>query len=459
MSDGYDDDARGLEHTAGSVADAVAGRGPQSGREPQMWKFFVLSAVGIFMFFVPVTIGERSTIPLDHMVSWLRENVPSVLPYYALLLLAGGAAYPFVTKTWRRDTTTTVFSVFRVVGLLVGVLLIFEVGPAWLFEDDMGPFLLNALVIPVGLLVPIGAVFLALLVGYGLMEWVGVMVRKFMVPVFRTPGRSAVDAVASFVGSYSLALLITNRVYLEGKYNRREALTIATGFSTVSATFMIVVAGALDLMEHWSLYFWSTLVITFLVTAVSVRVWPLRHEPAEYAPGATPQPEVDHEGNIFAAAWRAAKGTVADDPGVPQTIWANFKDGVAMAMAILPSILSVGLLGLVLAEYTPVFDLLGYLFYPITWVMQIPEPLLVAKAAALGVSEMFLPAALVTGSAMSVKFVVAVVCVSQVIFFSAMVPSLLGTQIPISIPRLLVIWFVRVALSLVITIPLALWLF
>ena len=424
-----------------------------------MWKFWVLSAIGIFMFFVPVTIGERNTIPLDHMVGFLRDTIPGALPYYALALIVAGAAYPWVSGTWRRNRTTLVFSVFRVIGLVVGVMLVFEVGPAWLFEPDMGPFLLNSLVIPVGLLVPIGAVFLAMLVGYGLMEWVGVIVRPFMVPVFRTPGRSAIDAVASFVGSYSLALLITNRVYLEGKYNRREALTIATGFSTVSATFMIVVANALDLMGHWTLYFWSTLVVTFVVTAVSVRVWPLRSEPDEYAPGVTPRPEQDHEGSRFAAAWRAAKGTVAADPGVGRTVVANFRDGLLMAMAILPSILSVGLLGLVLAKYTPVFDWLGYLFYPITWTLQIPEPLLVAKAAALGISEMFLPAALVTESVMSVKFVVAVVCVSQVIFFSAMVPSLLGTQIPISIPRLLAIWFVRVALSLILTIPLAIWLF
>lgn len=428
-------------------------------RRGAMWKFWVLSAIGIFMFFVPVTIGERSTIPLDHMVSYLRDTVPAALPYYALALIVAGAAYPWVSGTWRRNRTTTVFSVFRVIGLVVGVMLVLEVGPAWLFEPDMGPFLLNSLVIPVGLLVPIGAVFLAMLVGYGLMEWVGVMVRPFMVPIFRTPGRSAIDAVASFVGSYSLALLITNRVYLEGKYNRREALTIATGFSTVSATFMIVVANALDLMGHWTLYFWSTLVITFLVTAVTVRIWPLRGEPDEYAPGVTPQPEQDPEGSRLAAAWRAARGTVAADPGVGRTVLANFRDGLLMAMAILPSILSVGLLGLVLAKYTPVFDWMGYLFYPITWALQIPEPLLVAKAAALGISEMFLPAALVTESAMSVKFVVAVVCVSQVIFFSAMVPSLLGTQIPISIPKLLAIWFVRVALSLILTIPLALWLF
>ena len=63
-----------------------------------------------------------------------------------------------------------------------------------------------------------------------------------MRPLWKTPGRSAIDAVASFVGSYSLALLITNRVYKEGKYTTKEATIIATGFSTVSATFMIIIA-------------------------------------------------------------------------------------------------------------------------------------------------------------------------------------------------------------------------
>lgn len=52
-----------------------------------------------------------------------------------------------------------------------------------------------------------------------------------------------------------MGLLITNRVYKEGKYTAREAANIATGFSTVSATFMVVVAKTLDLMSIWNLYF------------------------------------------------------------------------------------------------------------------------------------------------------------------------------------------------------------
>lgn len=438
---------------------ASAGEGDRRETQVPMWKFFAYSLVGAFVFFVPFEVGGQGSIALDHMVTAITTQLPSLTPYYALALIVAGAAYPFVVGTWRRSRLDLVFSLFKLIGLVVGVMLVFDVGPAWLFQPDLGPFLFDKLVIPVGLLVPIGAVFLALLVGYGLLEYVGVLLQPVMRPVWKAPGRSAIDAVASFVGSYSLGLLITNRVYREGKYSTREATIIATGFSTVSATFMVVVASTLDLMGSWNVYFWTTLLITFAVTAVTVRMWPLSRVRDTYFEGAEPQPEADGRGERLSLAWREARSAVAAAPSLPVNVARNLRDGVLMAMAILPSILSIGLLGLVLATYTPVFDWLGYLFYPVTWVLQVPDAMLVAKASALGIAEMFLPALLVVEAAPAVKFIVAVVCVSQIIFFSALVPCLVATDIPISLPKLMVIWFQRVVLTLLLATPMAFLLF
>lgn len=424
-----------------------------------MWKFFVYSFVGAFVFFVPIEIGGQSSIVLDHVVTAIQEQVPSALPYYALAVIAAGAVYPIASGTWRRSAVSGVFAAFKIIGLIVGIMLVFDFGPAWLLDPDVGPFLFDTLVVPVGLLVPIGAVFLALLVGYGLLEYIGVLVQPIMRPIWKTPGRSAIDAVASFVGSYSLALLITNRVYKEGKYSAREASIIATGFSTVSATFMVVVASTLDLMSHWNTYFWTTIAITFIVTAVTVRIWPLSRIPEAYYPGASPQPEETARGRRFTRAWQEARATVTAAPPLAVNVGRNLRDGLLMAMAILPSILSIGLLGLLLATYTPVFDWLGYLFYPITWALQAPDALLVAKASAVGIAEMFLPALLAAESATAAKFIVGVVSVSQIIFFSALVPCVVATEIPISIGRMVVIWFQRVVLTLILAIPIALLLF
>ncbi len=428
---------------------------PSRTRPAGTWRFFAYSAIGIVMFFVPVTIAGVSTIPLDHIVTAIRTFAGPVVPFIVLALILLGAVRPFVTGTWKSSVTKGIFAVLGVVGLVVAVLIL-TVPPAWLAAEDIGPFLWDKLVIPVGLIVPVGAIFLALLVGYGLMEFIGVLVQPIMRPVFRTPGRSAIDAVASFVGSYSLGLLITNRVYKEGKYTAREAAIIATGFSTVSATFMIVVAKTLDLMDHWLLYFFFTLVVTFVVTAITVHLPPLRSIPDTYYPGATPQPEEKVTKHRFRIAWREAKATLAETPSLGRNLWLNFRDGLLMAASILPSILSVGLIGLLLAKYTPIFDWLGWIFVPFTWVTQLSDPVLAGKASALGLVEMFLPATQVAGSDdLVLRFTIAVVSVAAIIFFSAMVPSILATEIPISVGALVIIWFERVVLTILIAAPLA----
>ncbi|MEK4298024.1 YjiH family protein [Oceanobacillus sp. FSL W8-0428] len=417
-------------------------------------KFLLFSLIGIFTFFIPITINGVSSIPLDHIVTYVQTVFSDAVPYYALIMIIFGAIYPFINRTWNKDIVNIVLSLFKISGAAVTVMLVFQFGPGWLLDPNIGPYLFEKLVIPVGVLVPIGAVFLALLVGYGLLEFFGVLLQSVMRPIWKVPGRSAVDAVASFIGSYSVGLLITNRVFKEGKYTIKEATIIATGFSTVSVTFMIVIANTLGLMGIWNMYFWVTLFVTFLVTAITVRMWPLNKLSEEYYDGEG-HPEENIKKNRIKVAWSQAMEVADQAPAISKNIWMNFKDGLIMTMAILPSIMSIGLLGLILAEYTSVFDILGYIFYPFTWIMQVPEPLLAAKAAATEIAEMFLPALLVTDAPLITKFVIATLSVSAILFFSALIPCILSTEIPVSVPKLIVIWIERTILTIIIVTPIA----
>ncbi len=412
-------------------------------------KFILLSAFGIFMFFIPITIGEKSTIPLDHVVSFIKGISPVLGKYYALIVIILGAVYPFYNKSWNKDKVTMFFSVAKVVGMVVAFMAILNVGPAWMFEKDMVPFLYDKLVISVGMIVPVGAVFLAFLVGYGLLEFIGVIMQPVMKPIWKTPGRSAIDAVASFVGSYSIGLLITNRVYKEGKYSAKEAAIIATGFSTVSATFMIIVAKTLGLMDMWNFYFWSTLVITFVITALTVRIFPLSKKSDKNYFGEVIVEE-KRSGNIFKNALNDGLEASHDSLPLLENIKTNFIDGFKMAMGILPSILSIGLLGLILAKYTPVFDIVGYIFYPFTALLQIPDAMLVAKASGLEVAEMFLPALLVKETALLSRYVIGVVSVSSVLFFSASIPCIVSTEIPLSMKDIIIVWIERTIIGLIL---------
>ena len=129
----------------------------------------------------------------------------------------------------------------------------------------------------------------------------------------------------------------------------------------------------------------------------------------------------------------------------------NIRDGVQMSMNILPSILSISVIGLLLVKYTSVFEVLGYLFYPIIWLAQVPEGMVTAEAVATGIVDMYLPVLSVTETTFPTRFVVGVTSISSILFLSASIPCIMGTSIPISLRQLTIIWCQRTVLS----VPLA----
>lgn len=415
-------------------------------------KFVCYSLIGIFLFFVPISILGKTTIPLDHIVSYILK-IPYFREIYGIILVIIGAILPFYRKNWNKNITSTIFSVLKIFAIPFVIMAITKRGPEFLMNKDVIPFIFSKIVVPVITIVPIGAVFLALIINYGLMEFVGVFMRPIMKPIWKTPGRAAIDAVASFVGSYSVALLITNRVYKEGKYTSKEAVIIATGFSTVSATFMIIVAKTLDLLPVWNIYFWATVFVTFLVTAITARIYPISKKAEEYYEGVEGDIEKEITDNKFKVAFDEAMETCSKADGIIKGTLINLKDGINLAFNIAPSLMAVGTLGIVIANHTPIFSLLAYILYPFTYISGYEEPFLVAKALSLGIAEMFLPAVLVTKLSFEVRMLVAITCVSEVLFFSASIPCMMATDIPISFKDYLVIWFERVVLSILISIP------
>jgi nucleoside recognition membrane protein YjiH len=427
---------------------------PLGGLALPLSKLLAFSAVGIFLFFVDIEIGGRRTIAVDHLSSYLVREQRSLAVIFVLSLMTWGALSPFVTRTFHQSITTLVLSVLKLAGLALAALYLAGLAPDWAMQKDMLPFLFEKLALSVGVLIPIGSVALCFLVGFGLLELVGVLLERVMRPIFRTPGYSAIDAVTSFVGSYSIGLLVTNGMYQQGKYTAREAAIIATGFSTVSATFMVVVAKTLGLMEHWAFLFWASLVVTFATTAITAYLPPIAgmddhriDDPAQ----------VDHEGatgNRWQRALWAGVKRYQTRESLVQMLWNHLKDGLRMSAVVTPSILAVGFVGLCLAKYTPVFDWIGWLLKPALWIagalLGLENAASASGALASGLAEMFLPAILLQDAEFMLRFLAALVSIGTVLFLSGCIPCILATSIPIKLKDLLAIWLLRSLLCIVI---------
>ncbi len=440
-------------------------------------KFIVPSLFGLFMFFVPFDLlipqvgyfktvagaqAPVNTIAVDHIVGLIRK-IPRFDVLWGSAIVLIGIAYPFVAKTWKKDTTTKVFMAFKVLALLPLSMVLFgwQLVPGMPKGADLS-FIWLKVVVPVTTLVPVGAVFLAFITTYGLMEFIGVFMRPVMRPIWKTPGKSAVDAVASFVGSYSVGLLITDQMYKSRRYSDKEAAIIATGFSTVSATFMIIVANTTGLGgPKFLAYFWSTLIVTFLVTAVTARLFPLsRKKDSGYEGGALDVEPKFPLGELPRESWGMACGAAERSGSILKEVGRNIVSGIKLSISIGPTLLSIGYFGLVLA-HLGLFNIVGYIFVPFTWLASLAfpalgDPVVLAGALAGSLAEMFIPVGMIAAGGAFAKAVVAIVCVSEIIFFSASVPCIMSTSIPLKIGDLLIIWFERVVLSLFLAIPFAL---
>lgn len=414
------------------------------------FKFIVFSGVGVFLFFVNIEIGGVNVIPIQHIINLLKSLLGNALPYYGMLMVGYGALAPIITKKYKESTFELVFTVIKFIGLIIGFMAIFNIGPAPLMTSDMIPFLYFQLVIPIALSIPVTGIAYVLMLNFGLVEFIGELMRPIMRKVWRTPGESAVDAIVSFAGGYSMAVILTNEFYKKGIYTAREAVLISTGFSTVATSFLLVIVNTLGLTEHWTTFFFSCLVVTFAVSAITVRIPPINNIPNDYYDKPAKEIPASDE-SLFKRA--VNKGIEAASNSAPLKV--HFKnyylgDALKMTSAVTASILTIGLLGLVIATFTPVFDLLAYLFYPFTKILQIPEPMIAAKAAAIEIAEMFLPSLLVINSPLITKFTIAITSVSAVLFFSASIPSLLSTEIPVKMKDIIFIWIERTIFSLIL---------
>lgn len=413
-------------------------------------KFIFFSLLGTLIFFVPFTLNGTNTIPLDHLVTYINRVAPRFGPTFTMLVCIVGGALPFINKTWNKNTTTAIFSVLKFFGIFAAILAYFSFGPGWLMAPNMLPFLFLRVVVPVAMVIPLGALFLTFLTDYGLMEFFGVIMKPVMRPIWKVPGKAAINAVTSFVGNFSVGIFMTNRLLKEGKFTNKEAAIVMTGFSTVSAAFMVIVARTVGLMDMWNTFFWSTLIITFGVSAVTVRLKPLKSlEDVYITEEGDPEPEI--EGNLIGNAINEGLNVTSQSKPLMENMWRNFKDGAMMCLGLAPTIVSVGLISFVLVHMTPVFDILGYIYYPFTLLLGVSDPMQVAQAAAVVGGEMFVPAAIIAGTeaALASKYIVGVVSISTILFFSGTIPCIVATDVKLPMKDILIIMVQRTILSII----------
>ncbi|MBQ9852795.1 MAG: YjiH family protein [Ruminiclostridium sp.] len=437
-------------------------------KDPRFCKFLIPSMIGAFLFVIPINQGGNLTIPIavaanklldlmgDHTLTiiWALISISAILT-----LLHRAFGLPFLKKNPKMDALFGVKGFWfwiRMIGFLFANMIFFGLGPDFIIGDLTGGLVINDLIPILVCVFLLAGLLLALLLNYGLLDFFGALLIKIMRPVFNLPGRSALDCVASWLGDGSIGVLLTSKQYEEGFYSRREATVIATTFSAVSITFSLVVISQVGL-EHMFLPFYLVVTLAGIVAAIIVpKLPPLSRIPDTY------NTEVPHREDIPNGMTPAQYGLelALNKAGKAPSLKAFFKEGFEnvfeMWFGTLPVILAMGTLALIVAEFTPVFKILGMPFIPVYELLQLPEAQLASQTVIVGFADMFLPSVIASSIESEItRFVVAATSVTQLIYMSEIGSIIMGSKIPVSLPKLFIIFLERTIVTLPVVALLA----
>lgn len=433
---------------------------------PYTWFLFLcLSILGIFLFIIPVSTPDGLKVPIALLANGLSANIVTFIHWFAyvvfIIAAVGSIVMHFVPQSGKVTIFDALFrthafwTVMRVLAVVFATLYIFQIGPEAFTSENTSGLLLNpdgGLVTMMFSLFFFAGLLLPLLTDFGLLEFFGSMMVKIMRPIFKIPGRAAIDCLASWVGDGTIGVLLTSRQYEQGNYTAREAATIATTFSVVSITFCFVIVETVDL-GHYFLQFYGTVILVGLILAVIMpRIYPLRNKPDTNFDGSTPESrreDVPEGFNSFTFGLQNALDKAHSNRNLLNVVRSGFKNVLEMWFAITPVIMAFGTIALILAEYTSFFKILGMPFEPILQLFQIPYADEAAQTMIIGFADMLLPSILGAGIESELtRFFIATISVTQLIYMSEVGGLILGTKLPLKIWDLFIIFLIRTIISI-----------
>ncbi len=437
---------------------------PNAERNRALWRFLVPATLGAAFLLVPVRYNGSISIVLGHLVDEARASWGNVLPVAVVTVVVLSAVVSLALRVvprfgaglpsgWREILCPSWQGLtLRVSGAVLTVLVFAQVGPEWLIGEATGQVILGDLMTVIFIVFFVASFLLPCLTDYGLMEFVGGFTSAVFRPVFGLPGRSAVDAVASWLGAASVGVLITADQYERGFYTEREAAVIATNFSVVSIAFAYVIIDFVGLGDHF-VPFYAAIVVCGLVSAlVCPLLPPLSRKPDRTIDGRTrKEPPRTSTGadTPGATPLEAALARAAESPSFGDAFRRGCRLVVDVWFGLLPAVAVIGTGAIVLAETTPLFRWLGMPFAPLLELFRVPEAQAAAPAMVVGFADQFLPAVL--GRTMEsevTRFVVACACVNQLIYMSEVGILILRSALPLRLLDLALIFVWRTLLTL-----------
>lgn len=436
-------------------------------------KFFIPSLLGLFLFIIPLPFGEMFNMadvsPVNIGVGLISEllklAIGDYIPTICLVIIVGSAVLSLGAKfiNIKNEFFKNILDVppfwlfFRIVGAVFMVMIYTNVGPEFIISEDTGHVILGIMPSLIALFL-IAGFLLPLVLDFGLMDFFGTMISKFMRTLFLVPGRASVDTLSSWLGDATLGIMITNTQYKQGFYNKKESCIIAVCFSLVSLPFSTVIADQLGFMDKFVPFYLTVCAASLVCALILPRIYPLckiKNETYNNIP--YEEEEISEEGGLYKQGLNNAMNRAAKAPTLNEIIINGFKNIVDIYISLIPLVLAWGTISLAVAEFTPIFTWISYPVILVLELLKIPNAAEAAPAVLVGFTDMFIPSVMVSGDGFAevTKFIIGALSISQLVYMTETGAVILKSEIPLKLKDLIVLFLIRTVISLLVITPIA----
>ncbi|MBQ6868253.1 MAG: YjiH family protein, partial [Clostridia bacterium] len=405
--------------------------------------FIIFSIIGIFVFFGSIPVNGESTTVFGFLYNNCFLDLFGGAIYWILAVIISAnfachVYFKYIKKgevknafadIYANDTFVHTFlfalgAIYAIIYAAVdaGMLANIEV----ITGANTGGSVFPPIVKGVLGIILVGAVFMPMLLNYGVLEIIGAILEPLMRPLFKIPGKAALDAVSSFVSSSSLGVMITNRLWKQNTYTDKEMVGIMTGFSAVSIGFAQLVIETAGCGDQFVKIYGLSFIMVFIMAFVMIRIPPINKKSDNYYNG-RPQTEEDlkdakYTSKTVALGFERAIKRAGIARGIGKDVTNSLKDAALVVPQVLTMLSAIGVSAMIIAEYTPIFTWIGYIFQPLLQVLQVPDAGTIAACMPIGIAEMFLPVLIIQGKVATLAYearaFVCLVSMGQIIFFS-----------------------------------------
>lgn len=429
-----------------------------------IWKFIILSSIGLFLFVAPIPTEDAFNIPLGFAINWLEDSLFAMgdLNLGVLLLLAVctisavGTVYVSIAKPHIKNETLRgifqtlpLYYISRLVAVAFAWMIFLDAGPGFIIDPWTGGTMMDisahliAVFLILGFAIPI-------LTDFGIMEFTGILISKVVRKLFTLPGRSSIDLMASWFGSSLASIILTRGQHEKGYYTDREAAVICTNFAFVSLPFSLVIANFIGIRSDFLLWYLIICITCIILAIITPRIWPLKGLADKYVDGVGQQIDEVVPANTSSFNWalslaaRKAEGTTAKEVFV-----SGFQMYANIFFDLIPLILAWGTISLVIFEYTEIFETIAT---PMGWYLDlfgIEGAMLYAPATLIGFLDMFLPAVLLAGSSSyHTQLILGALSIVQIIYMTETGISIIKSKMPLNIGKLFIIFMIRTLIAI-----------